>query len=105
MKKYYINPNKTGGAYPPPQSIKTPELVELPEEMLETFIEYSGFVELEITGDTVTGIAPNTADFEEWKAEQAEAEAVPISDPQADTDAMLIDHEYRLTLLELGLTE
>lgn len=24
---------------------------------------------------------------------------------QEDTDAMLIDHEYRLTLLELGLTE
>ena len=24
---------------------------------------------------------------------------------QDDTDAMLIDHEYRLTLLELGLTE
>jgi hypothetical protein len=24
---------------------------------------------------------------------------------QDDTDAMLIDHEYRLTLLELGVTE
>lgn len=24
---------------------------------------------------------------------------------QDDTDAMLIDHEYRLTLLELGITE
>ena len=28
-----------------------------------------------------------------------------VQDPQADTDAMLVDHEYRLTLLELGLTE
>lgn len=27
------------------------------------------------------------------------------STAQADTDAMLVDHEYRLTLLELGLTE
>lgn len=26
-----------------------------------------------------------------------------ITDPQADTDAMLVDHEYRLTMLELGL--
>lgn len=25
--------------------------------------------------------------------------------PQDDTDAMLVDHEYRLTLLELGITE
>lgn len=25
--------------------------------------------------------------------------------PQQDTDALLVDHEYRLTLLELGLSE
>ena len=27
----------------------------------------------------------------------------PAPDPQADTDAMLIDHEMRLTMLELGI--
>lgn len=32
-----------------------------------------------------------------------EVDATPSA--QDDTDAMLIDHEYRLTLLELGLTE
>lgn len=32
-----------------------------------------------------------------------DAEAEPTA--QDDTDAMLIDHEYRLTLLELGITE
>lgn len=26
-----------------------------------------------------------------------------VIDPQADTDAMLVDHEMRLTVLELGL--
>ena len=26
-----------------------------------------------------------------------------IIDPQADTDAMLVDHEMRLTMLELGI--
>lgn len=26
-------------------------------------------------------------------------------DAQDDTDAMLVDHEYRMTLLELGITE
>ena len=31
-----------------------------------------------------------------------EVESIPS--PQDDTDAMLIDHEYRLTLLELGIT-
>lgn len=36
---------------------------------------------------------------------EEEAEETETVDPQADTDAMLIDHEYRLTMLELGLTE
>lgn len=38
-----------------------------------------------------------------------EPEPAPEPDPeptaQDDTDAMLVDHEFRLTLLELGLTE
>ena len=29
----------------------------------------------------------------------------PTPSAQDDTDAMLVDHEYRITLLELGLTE
>ena len=36
---------------------------------------------------------------------QPEPAPIPAPEPTAqdDTDAMLIDHEYRLTLLELGL--
>lgn len=36
-----------------------------------------------------------------------EPQPLPVETPSAqdDTDAMLIDHEYRLTLLELGVTE
>ena len=34
---------------------------------------------------------------------EPEAEAEPTA--QDDTDSMLVDHEYRITLLELGLTE
>ncbi len=29
----------------------------------------------------------------------------PLPTPQEDTDALMVDHEYRLTLLELGVTE
>lgn len=39
---------------------------------------------------------------EEIIIEELELEPEPTA--QDDTDAMLIDHEYRLTLLELGLT-
>ena len=34
-----------------------------------------------------------------------EDEIVAPVDPQADTDALLVDHEYRLVMLELGVTE
>ena len=46
---------------------------------------------------TVTGWVPGV--LPEMEAEEP---AVPA---QEDIDAMLIDHEYRLTLLELGRTE
>lgn len=43
---------------------------------------------------------------EEVEADRA-ALPVPEAAPTAqdDTDAMMVDHEYRLTMLELGLTE
>ena len=56
------------------------------------------FVDIEVEDQTVismtAGIVP-------------EAEPVPVPQPTAqdDTDAMMVDHEYRLTLLELGMTE
>lgn len=30
-------------------------------------------------------------------------DSTPLSSPQSDIDAMLIDHEYRLTLIEIGV--
>lgn len=41
--------------------------------------------------------------YEEIPSMPNPAEAEPTA--QDDTDAMLVDHEYRITLLELGLTE
>lgn len=41
----------------------------------------------------------------EYTIEDDGQEEAPERTAQEDTDAMLIDHEYRLTLLELGLTE
>ena len=55
-----------------------------------------GYVEVEVNGvrtyrNVETGIL-------------IEDEVVTPS-AQEDTDAMMVDHEYRLTMLELGLTE
>lgn len=40
---------------------------------------------------------------EEIAAQEKALRPVPVPTPQDDIDAMTIDHEYRLTILELGL--
>ena len=56
-----------------------------------------GYCDLDIRDGTLVGITAK------------EVPVVPEPDPeptaQDDMDAMLVDHEYRLTLLELGVTE
>ena len=42
---------------------------------------------------------------EEIEAQEEALKPVQTRSPQDDTDAMLVDHEYRLTMLELGITE
>ena len=54
--------------------------------------------------------AEELAAQEEVRKKQNEREKLPetVADLQAaqsDTDAMVVDHEYRMTMLELGLTE
>ena len=39
------------------------------------------------------------------KVPETEPEPQPDHTAQDDVDAMLVDHEYRLTLIELGVTE
>ena len=52
------------------------------------------FVEVEASGRRVTALRAGTV---------PEPEPEPEPAAEDDTDAMLIDHEYRLTLLELGV--
>lgn len=81
----YIRPIKnSSGAYPPPQSLKAKGLVELPEEFFETYIEFSGFVEIETDGEKVVSIEPNTEAYNAWEAETEEEE---VSTPVVANDA------------------
>lgn len=57
----------------------------------------------DITVEEINGVMTVTSWVPGVMPEPAPVEDEPS--PQDDTDAMLIDHEYRLTLLELGLTE
>lgn len=78
-----------------------------PDEFHDIFYSTSpaGFVELTIEDDIVTGMAAVSEKVDAYKEANPEVEEEDTSTPQDDTDAMLIDHEYRLTLLELGISE
>lgn len=55
---------------------------------------------------TVTACTPNTEAWEAWQASLPDpVETVDEPTAQDDTDAMLVDHEYRITLLELGVSD
>lgn len=80
---YYIQAQaNASGAYSAPQSRKAAGLIEMPDEYLETFIAYNGFVNfvteeveeenpLEPENPTVTrrvtSLTPNTEAWEAWK--------------------------------------
>lgn len=60
-----------------------------------------GFGELIIENDIVIGFTPNTEAWEQWQVEHPAPEPQPTA--EEDRDAMLVDLEYRMTLMELGV--
>lgn len=103
MKYIRATPNPSG-AYPAPQSNPFPGSIALTDEQAATLIQYNGFVDVTKIGDTVT-VTPSTEAWEAWKASLPAAEPDPKPTAEDDRDAMLLDHEYRLMLLELGVEE
>ena len=58
----------------------------------------------EVTAEEVDGVMVMT----EWtpgEIPEPAPESEPVPTAEEDTAAMLVDHEFRLTMLELGLTE
>ncbi len=102
---WYIDPKPSlGGAYSPPQNPGFPGAVKITDEQMRLLVAHNGFVNITVEDDVVTEMTPNLEAWEKWKASLPEpAPAQPT--PQEDTEAMMVDHEYRLTLLELGVTE
>lgn len=60
-----------------------------------------GFGTLMVEDGIVTAFTPDVEAWEAWQAEHPEPEPQPTA--EEDRDAMLIDLEYRMTLLELGV--
>lgn len=57
---------------------------------------YLPFIDLTVEDGKIIGVARGVIP-------EPEPEPAPEPTPQEDADAMLVDHEYRLTLLELGV--
>jgi hypothetical protein len=78
---------------------------EVPDTLDTTvFYDYNGFVILTIEDDVVTKMVanPEARDIDAKKTKEwQESQPKPVPSPQEDMDAMLVDHEYRLTMLEL----
>ena len=55
--------------------------------------------------DNVSKWAWSEKDYEPVMMYVQEPESEHVPSAQEDTDAMMVDHEYRMTLLELGLAE
>lgn len=76
----------------------------LPDELLPAYIDSMGFVNIEVEDGVVMSVTRNEEAYEAYIAEhppQPEPEPQPTAE---DTrDALLVDHELRITMLELGI--
>lgn len=72
----------------------------------KVFTEYRGFVNIEMDGNVLTTMTGNQDALDAYLADHPDVpEATENPTEEEDLAAMAIDHEYRLTLLELGLSE
>lgn len=68
---------------------------EVPDNLVSAAWAACGYCDLVWDGESLVGIVPT----------QRPPEPEPAPTPGEDMDALLVDHEYRLTLLELGIWE
>lgn len=91
---YYINDNKTSiGNYGNPMSNPFPGCVNLPDNLLTSYIEARGFVTISLDGNTVTAVEINQEALDAYLNEY----------PDKPVESVPTDHEILMTLL--GVTE
>lgn len=99
---YYIDPNGVNHGNPMCQPFNG--CVCLPDELLGAYLTCMGFCTVTVDEQgTVTAVTADEAALAAYKAEHPDTAPEPTEED--DNAAMLVDHEYRLTLLELGLNE
>ena len=71
----------------------------VPDTMVQDILETKGFCDITLNKDKTEVVSFVAREIPEPEP------ITPEPTPQDDIDAMMIDHEYRLTLLELGVNE
>jgi len=74
--------------------------IEIPKNLESDALLFMPWLKLTIEDGIVTNVEDNAAAREAW-----DSQPQPLPEPSAEDDllAMTVDHEYRLTLLELGV--
>lgn len=103
---YYINQaaNESGN-HGNPVSRQGEGMVALPESLLTAYIETMGFANITVEDSTITAIAVNQEALDAYLADHPNIPEEDVPAEEDDVNALLVDHEYRLTILELGLNE
>ena len=71
--------------------------IEVPKRLEKVLVESSGFCDLVIEGETLINIIP--------RPDYKPAEAPTVLTREDEIEALLVEQEYKLTLLELGVCE
>lgn len=103
---YYIDsiPSKTGN-YGNPHEPANGIDYALPDELLGIYIESMGFVHITVEDSVVTSVTRNEEAYAAYIASLPPPEPPEPPQPTAEDtrDALLVDHELRITMLELGI--
>lgn len=89
------------GSWSVPQTLKIPGSVRLTDEQAMVVATSYGFVTIEESDGVATSVVPDKPAIERYKSEHPVVDPEPS--PDDDRDDMLVDLDYRLTLLELGV--
>lgn len=103
---YYIKskPNNSGN-YGNPSTTQFENSLKLHDELLSDYIKCKGFIIPTVEGNHVANFKVNQEALNAYLAEHPDVPEVTEPTAEDDIAAILVDHEYRLSLIELGVNE
>lgn len=100
---YYIKGLPENGNHGNPQTAPFNGAVALADGLLQAYLDTMGFAVLDVTDGEVRTVSLNTEAYNAYRTEHPDVPPQNVPTELDDINAVLIDHEYRLTLMELGL--